>query len=410
MKPKLLGRVSAAMVVLALAASTSAAAAAPASHAAPDEGKVVLLVGLDVGADRPAIHAEVELAEVVGGIAQLAVDVVAVPSDHVDAAVASYRRQPGVRYVERDSTAQLLSEPDDPRLSQQYALERISMLMGWERYGRDFLSRSGAVVAVIDSGIDGTHAEFSGRIKECRRWGVGDATSIDDPLCLDSIGHGSHVAGVIGATSNNGIGIAGIAFDAELLSLAVDAPLTGEIQLIDVAAATVYATDAGADVINYSLSAAGDSRVLREAISYAHERGVVQVAAAGNLGRSNSVTFPARYYEVIAVSATTREDALAAFSSRGSEVDVAAPGEDIISTLSLPNDYRELSGTSMAAPHVAGLAALLSAQGLDAGDVRDRIAGCAYDLGSTGADPLFGHGRINAGRALDVADPCTGSS
>ena len=159
-----------------------------------------------------------------------------------------------------------------------------------------------------------------------------------------------------------------------------------------------WSVNQGADVVNLSLGGPGDSSVLRTAVNRAYGRGAVVVAAAGNEG-TNVPRYPAAYPKVIGVSATSADGTLARFSSRGSWVDLAAPGTNILST-SRSGGYDKWSGTSMSAPFVSGLAGLLASQGMSADAIRQRMQESAKDLGPAGYDPLYGHGRINADNAV----------
>jgi hypothetical protein len=230
----------------------------------------------------------------------------------------------------------------------------------------------------------------------------------------DDHGHGTHVAGIAAARTNNGIGIAGMAGMSTIMPVDVFSGGIGTYE--DLIRAIVYATDNGAAVINMSLGASSYSRGEEMAVNYAWSHGVVVVAAAGNtcVGTDNgnppcvSDHYPAAHPNVIAAAATTSDDNLASFSTRGAFVDVAAPGAGIYSTYR-GGGYATLSGTSMAAPHVSGLAALLLARNpkLTPDEVRGLIESTAQDLGAVGPDIQFGHGRINAWRALSgtAADP-----
>ena len=279
---------------------------------------------------------------------------------------------------------------------------RIRARAGWSDYGHLWRKTGGARLAIIDSGIDRLHPEFSGRVSHCRSWMTG--IGVGAPICQDSQVHGTHVAGIAAATANNRHGIAGIAFDSRIMALQAFNS-SGNALTADVAAAMVYAARNGAKAANYSFSATEPSRTERAAVRFAHNRGVVQVAAAGNDGdaedpKDRGVQYPARYDEVLAVSATNARDTLAAYSSRGPQLDVAAPGTAIISTIPGTLLYARLDGTSMAAPHVAGLAALLRADGFGAAETRRRIRDGADDLGRAGHDSKYGHGRINLARSI----------
>ncbi len=197
------------------------------------------------------------------------------------------------------------------------------------------------------------HPDLAGKVIR------GDHVDNDwDPY--DGNGHGTHTAGIAAAVTNNARGIAGMAPEATIYAVRVlDESGSGTLQ--NVANGIIHAADNGADVINLSLGSPNDSITLKEAVDYAWNKGVVVVAAAGNDG-SAQPTYPAYYSDAIAVAATDSDESKASFSNYGNWVDVAAPGVNIYSTYT-DGGYASLSGTSMATPHVAGLAGLLDAQG-----------------------------------------------
>ena len=390
-----------AVLVLAVAFSAmpeeSNMAAAATAHAATDGEfhPTTVLVKVAAGHDPARVHRRAGF-RVLNRIRPLGIDVVRVPRGEVLSAVRRYQALAGVQYAEPNFVLRLSSLPDDGQIDHQYALQRIRAPRAWERYGNRWRSRGGARIAIVDSGIDRLHPEFAGKITHCRRWITG--TGAAAPGCQDLQVHGTHVAGIAAAIANNGSGIAGVAFDAEIMALQAF-NTAGAALNADVLAAMVYAARNGADVANYSFGGPDHSKAQRDAVAFAASRGVVQVAAAGNAGK-RGVDYPARLRQVIAVSATDARDRLADFSSYGRAVEVAAPGDAILSTLPGTALYGELSGTSMAAPHVAGAAALLRAQGYSAEQTRRRIRTGADDLGADGRDGRFGYGRLNAGRSL----------
>jgi subtilisin family serine protease len=221
-----------------------------------------------------------------------------------------------------------------------------------------------------------------------------------DSLADDDYGHGTHVAGIAAAVSNNDLGITGVSWGAKIMPLKMlNASGTGTT--FNLAKAIYFAVDNGAQVINMSLGASCGSGwpEVEDAVDYAVAKGVLLIAAAGN--NQPYVFCPAAIADVVAVGATSATDVRASFSNYGPELEVVAPGVDIYSTL-VGGGYGTTNGTSMAAPFVAGLAALLrsSDPALTAGDVTTVIQNTSDDLGSPGWDPLYGHGRINAWRAL----------
>lgn len=229
--------------------------------------------------------------------------------------------------------------------NKQWPLRQIRVL-DW----RQFTSVDQKVlVAILDTGIDESHEDLRGRV-------VARINFTDSPVSNDIQGHGTHIAGIIAADSNNGLGIVGVAPDSRLLNIKV-ADDTGRIQSVAVARGIIWAVDNGASVINISVEFEEPSLVLETAVNYAWSRGVVIVAAAGNHG-SQLPVYPAYYENCIAVAATRRDGTLAPLSNYGDWVDVTAPGFGIYSTL--PGDgYGYKSGTSFATAYVSGLAALL---------------------------------------------------
>lgn len=249
------------------------------------------------------------------------------------------------------------------------------------------------IVAVVDTGVDLQHPDFRGKLVEGYNVLTGDNQADDDN------GHGTHVAGIIAAKTNNNAGIAGISWNSKIMPVkGIGADGTGSA--FDIATGIKWAADNGASVINLSVGNYSPSQVLQDAVSYAYERDVVLVAASGN-DNTEQPSYPAAYPEVLAVGAVDYRGERAEFSNFGDYVDVVAPGVDIPSTF-IDNQYAALSGTSMASPHVAGLAALIrSANGeLSNREVMDIIRRTSVDQGAAGQDPYYGFGIINSADAL----------
>jgi subtilisin family serine protease len=255
---------------------------------------------------------------------------------------------------------------------------------------------SDVVVAVLDTGV-AAHPELQAALLPGQNLLPGA-----DPLdTADHNGHGTHVAGTIGADA--GSSVEGIAAGARILPVKVlDDGGAGYWDWV--AGGVVWATDHGADVINMSLGGQSEDSVLGAAIDYAHAHGVTIVAAAGNWNVSEPF-YPAAFPGVIGVSAVDDQRAKAGFSNYGSYVDVAGPGVNVLSTV--PDaGYDRYSGTSMASPHVAGVVALAKAVGptLTPDQVELAIEGTATDLGAPGRDDVFGHGLIDAVRTVQAAE------
>lgn len=258
-------------------------------------------------------------------------------------------------------------------------------------------------VGIIDTGISNTHPDLVANIK-------GGVNTINPRKSWnDDNGHGSHVAGIVAAL-NNTIGVVGVGPNIDLYAIKV-LNASGSGYLSDVIEGIQWAIEKKLQVINLSLGTTSDIQSFHEAIIAAKNAGIVIVAAAGNNGPGdNTVSYPAKYSEVIAVSATDRKDQIASWSSRGPEVDLAAPGVDIYSTYK-GTGYATLSGTSMATPHVTGAAALVlntpvgsydtnSNGKWDPDEVQKKLQEKATNLGNSGFDNLYGWGLVNAFNAV----------
>ena len=302
--------------------------------------------------------------------------------------------------AELDSPVHALDAPagTDPLRADQWDLAKVRVPAAWP-----VSTGAGQVVAVLDTGVDATHPDLIGQVLPGLDLVDGSSDGGIDPQ-----GHGTHVAGTIAAATGNGVGMSAIAPDARILPVRV-LNAEGEGDMSVVAQGITWAADHGATVINMSLGGPGQLTAVSSAIAYARSKGVVVVAAAGNSrAKGNAVNYPAADAGVIAVAATDPADAYASFSNSGSYVDVAAPGVNILSTVPTGTKYGYASGTSMAAPHVAALAALVGAArpGLTPDQVEQAITGSAVDLGAKGKDTTYGYGRIDAPAALAVVtDP-----
>ena len=320
--------------------------------------------------------------------------------------------------------------PNDPRYAEQWNLPLTRLPQAWAIEKGD----ANVVIAIIDSGIDYRHDDLAaktwvnpgelphngldddgnGYVDDVHGWDFTDAPNVQgegdfiegDNEPIDESGHGTHVAGIAGAMADNGIGIAGVAWNCPLMAIRAGLSLGGSsrMQDDDSAAAIVYAADNGASVINMSWGSEQVSFVIQDAVDYAHARGVVLVGAAGNSQKAAAI-FPAAYRHVIAVASTEQHQRRFYQSNFGASVDIAAPGNVILST-QIDNQYRLLTGTSMAAPHVAGVAALMLSKrpALTHEEVRQILINTAdvvLQEERDEPDPGFvGAGTLNAERAL----------
>ena len=317
------------------------------------------------------------------------------------AAAARLRRSPGVRWVEPNRTFRAAATPNDPLLDQQWPLTQPDATGVQEAWRT---SVGGAVtVAVLDTGVDASHPDLAPNMWHDPAGGASGVDVIGGGEPTDPNGHGTAVAGIIAARGNNGVGGTGVAQDARIMAVRVlGADAVGTTATV--VQGMRYALAHGARVINLSLSGPDRSQALEEQIQAAQAQGVLVVAAAGNQGANLDVrpSYPAAYPEpnVIAVASTGPNATLSSFSDRGAgAVDLAAPGEDVLAP-SPGGSYDRWSGTSAAAPEVAGAAVLLEAAspGASADQVRNALLGGARRLPSLSG--AVAAGQLDAGAAM----------
>lgn len=381
-------RLVAAISAFALAiAPIPAAACEPGNPAGPSIRLLVKFCDSTPAARMAASHAAAGAREI-RAIPRIGVRVVEVPASQAGRAIARYSEDPAVMFAEADQPVSVDLVPNDALYAGQWGLPAVSAPTGW-----DVTTGSSSVtVAVLDTGVDASHPDLARRLAP----GTDLVNRDSDPT--DDNGHGTLVAGIVGADSNNGIGVAGMDWNARLMPVKVlDA--SGSGYMSTVAEGVVWAADHGAKVINMSLSGATGTSTLQSACAYAYQKGVVLVAAAGNDG-TDAPRYPAAYDSVISVGSLSG-DTRSSYSNYGATLELMAPG-GLIYTTQKGGSYVRASGTSMAAPFVAGLAALVcSADPTAAPDrVRQVLAATATDLGATGWDPEYGWGRIDAAKAL----------
>ena len=379
------------IVCLAVTGTLSAAAERPADQPAAARQIVVFKGSTSDTAAQEAVVASVG-AQWLKPLRLINAAAVVVPPASQRALAA----HPAVLRVDPDVVVQALDQPvvpvakppkptPAPGPAQQlpWGVDRIDAEKVWPNTG------AGVKVAVLDTGIDLDHPDLVDNVKG----GVNTINPRKKPN--DDNGHGTHVAGIIAAV-NNSIGVIGVAPGASLYAVKV-LNASGSGYLSDIIEGLQWSVEHSIQVVNMSLGTSSDVQSFHEAIAAAAYKHVIVVASAGNSGPGDdTVLYPAKYPEVIAVAATDQSDAAASFSSTGLAVELAAPGVSIYSTVK-GGGYAYMSGTSMAAPHVSGTAALVIAAGRS--DVRDRLCRTATDLGTSGRDEIYGCGLVNAEEA-----------
>src|SRR3954447_10173747 len=331
------------MVVLA-AATSYVATAAQASTSRTAQVLVKFQSNASVS-DMSAAARGVGATEV-GTVRDLGVHVLSVPSNAVDSVVAALSHRADVEYAEPDATTQATQSPNDPGWSSEWGAVKMGLPSVWDRT----TGSTNVTVAMLDTGVG-----YSVTVLQAAHFVAGYDFVNNDSDPTDDNGHGTTVAGVIGAVANNSAGVAGECWQCSLMPVKVlDANGNGDYAAL--ANGITWATDHGASVISMSLVGTSDSSTLHSAVQYAHSHGVVLVSAAGNF-TSSALYYPAAYSEVVGVAGTQSDDTLYSWSDFGPWVKVAAPGCNFSTTLT--GNYGNFCGTSSATPAAAGVVALL---------------------------------------------------
>lgn len=373
---------------LAAAGGLAATGANPASGASGD--LLTVNVGFEAGARKSAADFA---AEVHREFAFNAMNI-----DITEADFQELQRRSDIRYVEIDGEMEAYGD------EAPWGIERTESTVAHDNgYDGD-----GASIAVLDTGIDSQHPDLAPNLGEGKAftecgdgficWIMGNGHPCDHEWD-DDHNHGTHCAGTADA-AETGDGVIGVSTDASLHSVKV-LDCMGSGDMSDVAAGLEWTADQGYDVASMSLGAPSESQAVSDAVEYAYDKGVLIVAAAGNDGEcTDCVGHPAAHPKTVAVSATSEDDSMASFTSTGPEVDIAAPGEGVKSTVYEGHDT--FSGTSMACPHVAGAAAQLISAGASRDEAEELLFATAEDLGHPETDQ--GHGLLNTWEALQALD------
>ena len=304
-------------------------------------------------------------------------------------------------YIEANYIYSIDAVPDDPQYNKQWNFRAINVEQAW-----DETKGAGVTVAVIDTGVS--------QVPDLKLTKFVDGYDFvnDKDDASDDNGHGTHVAGTIAQSTNNGYGVAGIAHEASIMPLKVLSG-SGGGEIADIAEAIKFAADNDAHIINMSLGGGGDSNMMKEAIAYAHNKGVTIIAAAGNEGR-NAASYPARYPDVISVAATDAAGDKASYSNFGAGVDISAPGgsgtsetgriiQNTVNPATGETVFVGFQGTSMAAPHVSGVAALIRSTGVNSPEEISNILKQSSRQVSEDHLNHFGAGHLDANAAVQLA-------
>ena len=346
--------------------------------------------------------------------AQIGIQVLNIPAGKtVEEMVATFSARAAVAYAEPNYIAHEFMTPNDPYYVYQWHLPLINMPAAWDQS----TGIPGVVVAVIDCGVAyETYGAFTQAPDLAGTHFVAGYDYVNnDSHPDDDCAHGTHVTGTIAQTTNNSLGVAGVAFNCSIMPIKVlDA--SGNGTYANIVSGITFAADNGAKVINMSFGGASGSTALQNAVIYAYNKGVTIVCAAGNAGTS-AAQYPAAYTQCISVSAVRYDKTYTDYTSYGSTIDICAPGGDVNvdqngdgyvdGVLQQTHDgtnygtfgYYFYSGTSMACPHVAGVAALLISKNggtMTPAAVRAALQNTATDLGATGWDQYYGYGLVNA--------------
>jgi thermitase len=388
---KLVGIVAAAAVLTTLAPMGASAAvvtekAVAKADVAKEHATDQILVKAKAGKDLKANaqkHGATKVEELSG-----AWKLVKVPAGKAAEFVEKFNADADVEMAELDYIHTVNLTPNDPSYGSQWHLPKIQANYAWDIH----TGGSTATIAIVDTGVDIQHSDLSSKIVAGYDFVNNDTNADDDQ------GHGTHCAGIAAATGNNSYQGTGVSMGARIMPVKVLSS-TGSGTTSNIIKGVDFAKNNGAHIISMSLGGGGYSQAFQDSINSAWSAGKVVIAAAGNNGNT-TVQYPAGYANVISVAATTSTDAKASFSTYGSWVDVAAPGASIYATAN-GGGMTTMSGTSMATPVVAGLAALLKSKNTAASAtaIRDRIFNTTDRITGTGS--YWYYGRVNAYKAVN---------
>ena len=371
----------------------------PASAGADDNSVIVKYKAGSATKTRDAAASRAGVGSVLGSVAANGAQVVQVAGDPA-AAAAALARSAAVEYAEPNVELHALAIPNDARFGELYGLNNandadMDAPEGWDAAGLGgFPATGGVKVGIVDTGIDSKHEDLSGKTVECAQVQL-LTNRVTEGSCTDRNDHGTHVAGTIAAKANNGVGVAGVSFSSPLaICKALNAAGSGTTA--GVANCITYLAGKGVKIISMSLGG-GASTTLQTAVTNAYKNGAgtLIIAAAGNDGDS-TLNYLAAYPEVDSEAATDNTDKRSSFSNANADVELAAAGVNVLST-KRGGGYVAFSGTSMATPHVSGVAAVIALKNpsFTAAQIRSKLDASVDDLGTPGRDPNFGFGRVN---------------
>jgi len=355
-----------------------------------------VLVKIKPGADIEKIVSELG-GEIIESLSQISVVRIKLePQMSVAESIKTLEKLKEVEYAEPNGICYMNLIPNDSDYGSQWAPQLAEAESAWAIT----TGSNGVTIAITDTGVDGTHADFGGKV-------IAGYDTFNNIAILANTNsavysHGTHCAGIAAAVGNNNQGIAGVAWGSAIMPIKIsdDGPDYGANHA-DMAEAFMWAADNGADIISCSFGGKGYSQTMKDALDYTViDNGCVFIASMGNSYR-NEIMYPAGYQSVIAVGATDAHDEIADFSTTGDYMSVCAPGVEIYSTMP-GGGYDYMSGTSMSCPFVAGAAALILSQnpGMSPEEVKTQLEVTAFDLGSTGFDSTFGYGRVDLAAAV----------
>ncbi len=357
-----------------------------------------------------SIHSQLGISEIIEDFKGW-YQIIAVATGREKEMAKSYSKRDEVEYAEPNYYRSFNSIPNDEFYHLQWNFPLINLPDAW-----DLSTGRGVTVAVVDSGVNPFGFDSFGRFS-ANRILPGHNAIWRLPGGIDFNGHGTHVAGTIGQETNNTTGVAGIAYDAKILPVKVMSFLGFGLDSWIINGIR-WATDHGADIINLSIGGGGHSKALEDAVDYAYGKGVTVIAASGNDG-SDEVDYPAAFENCIAVGAVRYDKEKTDYSNYGEDLDLVAPGGDLeedqngdgygdgilqetFNFAGFGWDYWYFTGTSMASPHVAGVAALIKSLHPNYGpdEIRQVLQNTAQDLGNPGWDERYGYGLIDAYAAV----------